>query len=135
MKKSVVVEFENKKHEVEFEDTIKDIQLDGKKLSDSYYLNQQKINQMVKQTWVAQFLAGLLTITSVVGLLLITPWVIKHKKNFEDLIMTQTLEYQSIMKNDMRWKSVQRRKAYNYIRNSNMYWDENKMDWIPNPSP
>jgi hypothetical protein len=130
MSKNLIIEFEKENQEVEFEQPITGISMDGQKLTDVHDLTQKVIG-MTKTIKVLAWLATVLSVLAVATVLFLANWLLSHEASIEKLLLTGNDEY-NVMEQDARsWGSHQRHRAYVHLEEfQGLHWDAGMQDWV-----
>lgn len=130
MSGNIIVEFKNDKQQLEFADSIKSIEVDGRKLSDVHDL-AQKVVGMTKTIKVLAFTATTLAIMAVGTVLFLAQWLLSHESSIEQLLLTGNDEYNEIRRDAEKWNSHRRQRAYVHIQElQGLYWNQDVQDWV-----
>jgi hypothetical protein len=135
MNNNLIVEFEEDNQEVQFENTITGISIDGQKLSDTHDLTQ-KVIRMTKTIQVLAWLATSLAVLAVTSVLFMTHWLLSHESSIEQLLLTGNDKYNQMRVDSLAWNAHKRERAYVHLKEFHrLEWDEDMQDWVKAPPP
>lgn len=130
MSKNLLVEFANENQEVQFEQPITGVSIDGQKLTDVHDL-AQKVIGMTKTIKVLAITALTLCIIAVGMAVFTTHWLLSHEASIEQLLLTGNDDYNAMRLDAKKWNSHRRHRAYIHLEEFHgLHWDEGMQDWV-----
>jgi hypothetical protein len=135
MSKNLIIEFAKENQEVEFEQTITGVSIDGQKISDIHDLTE-KVIRMTKTIQVLAWLATLLAVLAVTSVLFMTHWLLSHESSIDQLLLTGNDKYNQMRVDSVAWNAHKRERAYVHLKEFHgLNWDEKVQDWVKPPPP
>lgn len=130
MSKSLVIEFAKENQEVQFEQPITGVSIDGQKISDVHDLTQ-KVISMTKTIKILAVTALTLCIIACGMAIFVTQWLLANDSSIQRLLLTSNKDYDKISDEAAAWRSHQRQRAYVHLKEFHgLHWDEGMQDWV-----
>ena len=130
MSKNLIIEFAKENQEVQFEQPITGVSIDGQKLSDVHDL-AQKVVKMTKTIKVLAFTATSLVLMAVIAIAYLGTWLISNDSSIQRLLLTSSKDYDTHMFHAEKWRSHERQRAYIHLQEFHgLHWDEGMQDWV-----
>ena len=127
---NITIFTEAESHDIDFENKITAVSMNGTRLNDVHDLAMKVVNMTMTIRYLAWTATGL-AVLAVATVLFLANWLVSHESSIEQLLLTGNHEYNIMDDQARKWRSHQRHRAWVHLKEFHgLHWDEGMQDWV-----